>query len=314
MHKVGFLLEEGFQVMALSTQAVFESANLTFGEKFYQVENYSMQGGDIRSSLGMVVQTRAVDEHSTADTWIVGGVNDPMAAPASQAKKRFLQNAAFHAKRMAAICSGAFYLAEAGLLANKTATTHWALAGDMQQRFSDVHIDANRIYVADGNIWTSAGMTAGLDLALAMVEQDLGSEVARSVAHKLVMSQKRSGGQSQHSERVDLSPKSSRIQNALEYARRNLKGSLTVDDLAAAVHLSPRQFSRVFRQETGHTPAKAVEGMRLEAARLLIEQSRQTLDVIAKETGFRDRRHMREVFIRGFGIPPQILRQGARLG
>ena len=102
MHKVGFLLEEGFQVMALSTQAVFESANLTFGEKFYQVENYSMQGGDIRSSLGMVVQTRAVDEHSTADTWIVGGVNDPMAAPASQAKKRFLQNAAFHAKRIPA--------------------------------------------------------------------------------------------------------------------------------------------------------------------------------------------------------------------
>jgi transcriptional regulator GlxA family with amidase domain len=141
-------------------------------------------------------------------------------------------------------------------------------------------------------------MTAGLDLALAMVEKDLGAEAARSVAHKLVMQQRRAGGQSQHSEMLDLAPKSDRIQNALNYARQNLGRALTVEALADAVHLSPRQFSRVFTLETGQSPAKAIERLRLEAARLMIEQSRHSLDVIAKENGFRDRRHLRDAFAR----------------
>lgn len=147
-------------------------------------------------------------------------------------------------------------------------------------------------------------MTAGLDLALAMVEKDLGTEIARSVAHKLVMHQRCSGGQSQHSEMLKLSPKSDRIQSALDYARRNIHQKLTVEDLAEAVFLSPRQFSRLFRQETGQSPAKAIEALRLEAARVMAEQDRHHLDTIAKETGFRDRRHMREVFLRNYGLPP----------
>ena len=145
-----------------------------------------------------------------------------------------------------------------------------------------------------------------------MVEKDLGVEVARSVAHRLVMHQRRSGGQSQHSELLDLAPKSDRIQNALDYARKNLHQVLTVDDLAESVNLSPRQFSRVFTAETGQSPAKAIEGLRLEAARLMIEQSRHPLEVVARETGFRDRRHMREVFMRGFGVPPQSVRREGR--
>jgi transcriptional regulator GlxA family with amidase domain len=145
-----------------------------------------------------------------------------------------------------------------------------------------------------------------------MVEKDLGAEVARSVAHKLVMHQRRAGGQSQHSEMLDLAPKSDRIQNALNYARKHLNHPLTVDELAATVHLSPRQFSRVFTMETGQSPAKAIEGLRVEAARLMIEQSQHPLDVIAKETGFRDRRHLREVFMRSFGVPPQAVRREAR--
>ena len=153
----------------------------------------------------------------------------------------------------------------------------------------------------DGAVWTSAGMTAGLDLALAMVEKDLGAEVARSVAHKLVMHQHRSGGQTQHSEMLELSPKFDRVQDALNYARRNLGRSLSVEELADAVNLSPRQFSRVFTMETGTSPAKAVEGLRLEAARLMIEKGRHPLETIATETGFRDRRHMREA-------RPQLLR------
>ncbi|WP_241668890.1 GlxA family transcriptional regulator [Rhodanobacter glycinis] len=183
----------------------------------------------------------------------------------------------------------------------------------MQKRFPDIRVEEDRIYIVDGSVWTSAGMTAGLDLALAMVEKDLGGDTARSVAHGLVMHQRRAGDQSQHSEMLDLAPKSDRIQNALNYARQNLSRALTVEELAEAAHLSPRQFSRVFTLETGQSPAKAVERLRLEAARLMIEQSRHPFDVIAKETGFRDRRHLRDAFMRGFGIPPQAVRRDAHL-
>jgi transcriptional regulator GlxA family with amidase domain len=268
----------------------------------------------VRSSIGLAVSTRAAGPRTQADTWIVAGVGDPVAVPAEPAVLAFIRKAAGRARRIAAICTGGFVLAQAGLLDGRRATTHWAFAREMQKRFPDIHVEDDRIFIIDGPLWTSAGMTAGLDLALGMVEKDLGAEVARSVAHKLVMHQRRAGGQSQHSEMLDLAPKSDRIQNALNYARRNLTRPLTVEELAAAAHLSARQFSRVFTMETGKSPAKAVEGLRLEAARLMIEQSRHSLDVIAKETGFRDRRHLRQAFVRGFGVPPQAVRREARGG
>ncbi len=312
MHRIGYLLSDGFQVMALATQAVFEYANVVAGEDFYAVENYSAAGGEIRSSLGMSVGTRALSPRSVAQTWIVAGVRDPLAAPAPAAVLRFLRRAGSQARRVSAICTGGFVLAQAGLLDGRRATTHWAFAQQMRKRHPLVQLEEDRIYVNDGPVWTSAGMTAGLDLALALVEKDLGAELARSVAHKLVMHQRRSGGQTQHSEMLELSPKSDRVQEALDYARRNLNRSLSVEELAEAASLSPRQFSRVFTLETGTSPAKAVEGLRLEAARLMIEQGRHPLEIIARETGFRDRRHMREVFVRGFGVPPQAVRRDAR--
>ncbi|MFL9877028.1 GlxA family transcriptional regulator [Herbaspirillum rhizosphaerae] len=312
MHRVGYLLQDGFQIMAVATQAVFEYANMVAGETFYQVENYSLAGNEVRSSLGLRVETRVPTARTQVDTWIVTGVGDPLSFPASDEEQAFLKKAAARARRVAAICTGGFVLAEAGLLEGRRATTHWYFAREMQKRFPDIQVEDDRIYIVDGPIWTSAGMTAGLDLALAIVEKDLGSDAMRSVAHKLVMYQRRSGGQSQHSEILDLSPKSDRIQNALNYARKNLSKELTVDELAESVNLSPRQFSRVFTEETGQSPAKAIEGLRLEAARLMIEQSRHPLEVIARETGFRDRRHMREVFMRGFGVPPQAIRRDVR--
>lgn len=312
MHRIGFLLSDGFQIMALATQAVFEYANLVAREPFYKLDNFSVEGGEVRSSLGMTVGTRSLRARTNVDTWIVAGPNDPLTSPAPVAVVSFLRKASQRARRIAGICTGGFVLAEAGLLAQRRATTHWAYARGLQERFSEISVEDDRIYIVDGPMWTSAGMTAGLDLALAMVEKDLGAEVARSVAHKLVMHQRRSGGQSQHSEMLDLAPKSDRIQHALNYARKNLNRPLTVDELAETAHLSPRQFSRVFTLETGQSPAKAIEGLRLEAARLMIEQSRHPLDVIAKETGFRDRRHMREAFMRGFGLPPQAVRREAR--
>ncbi|WP_454765945.1 GlxA family transcriptional regulator [Cupriavidus campinensis] len=312
MHRIGFLLMDGFQVMALATQSVFEYANMVAGEPFYRVENYSVNGGPVTSSMGMAVETRAAGTHAAVDTWVMAGVGNPLEAPVPEAMLAFVRKAAPRARRVASICTGAFVLAEAGLLAGRRATTHWAYARAMQRSHPDIRVEDDRIYIVDGPIWTSAGMTAGLDLALAMVEKDLGADTARSVAHKLVMYQRRSGGQSQHSELLDLSPKSDRIQSALDYARKHLGQPLTVEDLAETVHLSPRQFSRIFTAETGQSPAKAIESLRLEAARLMIEQSRHPLDVVARETGFRDRRHMREAFVRGFGIPPQAVRREAR--
>ncbi|MGG2399411.1 GlxA family transcriptional regulator [Pseudomonas sp. SH1-B] len=312
MHRIGYLLADGFQVMSLATQSVFEFANAVAGESFYVIENFSVAGGAVHSSLGMTVETRAFQAPGYADTWMVVGVNDPFSTPPDPDVLAFVRLAGMQARRTAGICTGGFVLAQAGLLEGRRATTHWAYAREMRSRYPAINVEEDRIFIIDGSVWTSAGMTAGLDLALGMVEKDLGAEVARSVAHKLVMYQRRSGGQSQHSEMLDLAPKSDRIQQALSYARRNLDRALSVEDLAAQVHLSPRQFTRVFTAETGQSPAKAIERLRLEAARLMVEQSRHSLDVIARETGFRDRRHMREAFVRGFGIPPQAVRREVR--
>jgi len=173
-------------------------------------------------------------------------------------------------------------------------------------------MDADRIYVVDGPIWTSAGMSAGIDLALALVEQDHGADLARTVAMKLVVYHRRAGGQSQFSALLELEPKSDRVQTVLAYAKRNLEQPLTVKQLAAIANLSPRQFSRVFQAETGHSPAKAIENLRLEAARLQIERSRHSIDQVARQTGFGDPDRMRRAFLRSFGQPPQVIRRNAR--
>jgi transcriptional regulator GlxA family with amidase domain len=310
MHRIGYLLSDGFQVMAISTQAVFEFANVVADRPFYRMASYSEQGGEVRSSLGLGVDTQALGPRSAADTWMVAGVLDPVAVPSPPGLLRAVQRVARRARRIAGLCTGGFVLAEAGLLDGRRATTHWAFAHALQQGHPEVHVEPDRIYVSDGAFWTSAGMTAGLDLALGMVEQDLGSEVARAVAHRLVMPQRRAGGQTQHSEMLSLAPRTDRIQKALDHARAHLAQPLGVEQLAEVAHLSPRQFSRVFTEETGQSPAQAIRSLRLEAARLMIEQSRHPLDVVARDTGFRDRRHMREVFMREYGIAPRSIRQG----
>ncbi|MBH3384673.1 GlxA family transcriptional regulator [Pseudomonas juntendi] len=311
MHRIGYLVTDGFQVMSLATQAVFEFANLVAGEPVYRIQNYSVSGGIIRSSLGMHIDTLALDAPGLADSWMITGTLTPLTPPAAEVLSS-VQGFAQSARRIAGICTGAFVLAQAGVLDNRRATTHWAYAKALQSMHPSIEVEEDRIFIVDGPVWTSAGMTAGLDMALGMVEKDLGAEVAKSVAHRLVMHQRRSGGQSQHSELLALTPKSDRIQSALDYASKHLNRALSVEELAEVAHLSPRQFTRVFTAETGQSPAKAVESLRLEAARLMIEQSRHSLDTVARETGFRDRRHMREVFIRGFGVPPQAVRRDAR--
>jgi transcriptional regulator GlxA family with amidase domain len=309
MQRIGFIVSTGFQVMDFAAVSVFEFANLAMGEAFYDVHLASECGGPVRSSAGIIVETAAFDE-VTFDTLVVFG--DTEIHPSSPGLRAFLRRSLPASRRMSSICTGAFILAESGLLDGRRATTHWSYARTLQARFPQVKVDEDRIFIVDGPIWTSAGMSAGIDLALAMVEQDLGVDVARSVAKKLVVYHRRAGGQSQYSALLELEPKSDRIQSALAHARKNLHTPLSVEQLAEVAHLSPRQFSRAFHAETGQSPAKAVETLRVEAARLMMEQTRHSIDVVAQETGFADRDRMRRAFLRAFGQPPQAIRRNAR--
>jgi transcriptional regulator GlxA family with amidase domain len=310
MQRIGFVVSEGFQVMALATQAVFEYSNRVAGKDVYEMRVLSENGGLVHSSLGVALQTERFSARAF-DTLIVIGTEEasPKATPGLL---NFIRRGQKSSRRVTSICTGAFILAQAGLLDGRRATTHWYHARELQRRFPKVKMEEDRIFIIDGPIWTSAGATAGLDLALALVEKDLGEEVARSVAKKLVMHHRRAGGQSQHSELLALSPKSDRIQNAIAFAEKNLGSSLSVEKLAEVANLSPRQFSRAFQTETGQSPGKAVEKLRVEAARLMIENSHHPIEVVARETGFVDRRRMREAFLRTLGQPPQIIRRNAR--
>jgi transcriptional regulator GlxA family with amidase domain len=309
VQRIGFLVLPGFQVMSLAALSVFEFANKERGAAVYDVRVLSETGGTIHSSIGVGVATAPFGSKNL-DTLIVGGTTE--AEWLTPGVIKFLRRALKRYRRVAATCSGAFVLAEAGLLDGRRATTHWNRARELQARFPKVQVEDDRIFIVDGSVWTSAGMSAGVDLALAMVEKDLGADVARAVAKKLVVYHRRAGGQSQYSALLELEPKSDRIQSALAYAKRNLDTPLSVGALAEAAHLSPRQFSRAFRAETGQSPAKAIENLRVEAARLMMEQSRHPIDVIARQTGFADRDRMRRAFLRTFGQPPQAIRRGVR--
>jgi transcriptional regulator GlxA family with amidase domain len=310
MQTIGFVVFPNFQVMGFAAITVFEVANIVAKEAVYSVSLLSETGGLIRASAGFSVETKAFGK-KTFDTVIIGaGTQIETPTPALL---DFVRRSMLTSRRVAAPCVGAFVLAEAGVLNGRRATTHWAFARDLQKRFPLLKVEEDRIFIIDGLVWTSAGMTAGVDLALAMVEKDLGAEVARAVARNLVVYHRRAGGQSQFSALLELEPKSDRIQRALDFAKQNLRSVLTVEGLADAANLSPRQFSRAFRAETGQSPAKAVENLRVETARLLMEQGRLPMDTIANETGFADRERMRRAFLRAFGQPPQAVRRNAKL-
>jgi len=200
-------------------------------------------------------------------------------------------------------------LAEAGLLDGRRATTHWYYARNMQRDYPRIAVEADRIFTTDGPIWTSAGMSAGVDLALALVENDLGAEIAREVAKILVVYHRRAGGQSQYSTSLDLDATSDRVQTALAYAKEHLSTPLSVGTLANAAFLSPRQFSRLFREETGQSPAKAIERLRVESARLMMEAGRFSAEEIARRNGFGNRERMRRSFVRVCGQPPQTIQR-----
>ncbi|KSV62737.1 GlxA family transcriptional regulator [Ensifer sp. ENS01] len=311
MHRIGYVVFPGFQLMGFAAVTAFEIANLTLGEPAYAIELLSEAGGEIKASAGFGVLTKAFDD-AVYDTVMFGA--GTVIEPVTPGLAAFARHALEVSRRVAAPCTGAFILAESGLLDGRRATTHWVFARQLRERFPEVKVEEDRIFIVDGSVWTSAGMTASIDLALAMIEKDHGEDVARQVARKLVVYHRRAGGQSQFSALLELDPKSDRIQKSVNYAKANLRNVLSVDELADAAGLSARQFSRAFRSETGQSPAKAVEHLRVEAARLLMEQGRHSMDVIAEQTGFADSDRMRRAFLRTLGQPPQTIRRNAREG
>lgn len=309
MKRIGLVIFPGFQILDLAAISVFELANMVGYSPSYEIELLSERGGPVASSSGVPIETKPFSA-AKFDTVLVTGWMSPV--PASAGLLAFMSAASKVSRRIASICTGAFVLAEAGILDGRRATTHWAFARDMQARFPKIKVQEDRIFIVDGSVWTSAGMTSCIDLCLAMVEDDLGADIARGIARKMVVYHRRTGGQSQFSALLELQPKSDRIQDALAFAKKNLKTDLSVEVLAEAARLSPRQFSRAFRSETGQSPAKAVENLRVEAARLMMEEAQHPVDVIARETGFSDPERMRRAFLRAFGQPPQAIKRAAR--
>lgn len=307
---IAFFVFPGYQMLDLSGPlCAFQIANRLSGGAPYRLLVTSSKGGAVENSLGLILQTRKASLR-VLDTFIVVGgdihnamANDEITAIRKQAR---------HARRLASVCTGAFALATANLLVGKRVTTHWRFASKLQHAFPETRVDSDAIYIRDGNIWTSAGITAGMDLALALIQEDLGLSVAREVAQEMVLYHRRPGGQSQFSALAQLTPESSRMQRVLTFIREHLTEPLTLEDLAQAGRLSVRQFGRAFKAETGETPAKAVERIRADFAHTLIADTTEPIETIAMRAGFRDSERMRRAFLRIYGQPPQSVRRNFR--
>ena len=278
----------------------------------YAVSVVSAQGGRVMSSSGVAIETAKSSPRRRYDTIMaVGGLTAHKLGPDSD-PVALVRKLASGARRVTSVCTGACLLASAGLLEGRRATTHWRYAGALQSRFPKIRVDADRIFVKDAGVWTSAGVTAGIDLALALIEEDYGTALARKIARDLVVHHRRHGGQSQFSTLLELEPTSGRVRQALAFARDHLHEALSVERLAAAACMSSRHFGRLFLSETGETPARAVERLRIEAARPRVEDTREPLESIALKVGFGDVERMRRSFVRLFGQTPQTLRRSAR--
>jgi transcriptional regulator GlxA family with amidase domain len=307
--EIAVVIHPGFQLLdAAGPTTAFEIAQ-RFRPGSYDLKLLAPGGGQIESSSGLGLLAEPLRKRSF-DTIIVSGGDIARSMTALKQIVAWLRRT--KARRTASVCSGAYLLAEAGMLDGRRATTHWNSTDDFNRRYPKVKLDAERIFIRDGDVWTSAGITAGIDLALALIEDDLGPEIARRTAQQLVVHQRRPGGQSQFSALVELGGQTGRFVELIEWMRAQLAEPLTVERLAERAAMSPRNFARAFTAETGTTPAKAVERMRLETARMAIETSHASFELIAEDAGFGDPGRMRRAFLRAFGMPPQALRRAVR--
>jgi transcriptional regulator GlxA family with amidase domain len=243
------------------------------------------------------------------DTLLVAGGSGLEKAAHDEELLLWLRKAAQRVRRIGSICTGAFLLASAGLLDGKRATTHWKWAADLASKFKHTTVDPDPIYIRDGNTYTTAGVTAGMDLALALVEEDLGSPMALKVAREMVLYLRRAGGQSQFSAALSLqSSDRKQIEEIRSWALDNLDQALPVEKLADKAGMSPRNFARVFLKDTGTTPARFVERLRVEAARRRLEESQDKLEKVADDCGFGSIQSLRRSFLRVLHVPPNDYR------
>ena len=311
---IGVLVFPDFQLLdAAGPISVFEIAARHVAAPA-SIRVVAAKAGEVRSSSGVALMARGFAAVRGMDTLIVAGGEGVRTAATDKRTLGFVRAAARRGCRIASVCSGAYVLAEAGVLDGRRATTHWGRTRHFVGAYPKIKLEADRIFVRDGNVWTSAGISAGIDLALAMVAEDLGEEVARATARQLVVYHRRAGGQTQFSSLLELKAPTGRFAALLSWAREHLDQPLTVEQLAEQAGMSARHFARAFGAETGATPSKAIERLRLEVARQRVQTSAEAIELVARVTGFRDPERMRRAFIRSFGQPPQALRRAARAG
>src|SRR5882757_4080833 len=316
---IGVLVFPDFQLLdAAGPISVFEIAG-RYADSLSSIKAPSIKvlavtPGPVRSSSGAELLARGLRPSGAISTLIVAGGEGVRAAARCEKTLAFVQAMVKRGIRVASVCSGAYILAEAGVLDGRRATTHWQRTRHFLASYPKVKLEPDRIFVRDGNIWSSAGISAGIDLALALAAEDFGDEVAQKTAQQLVLHERRAGGQSQFSSLLELKAPAGRFAPLLTWAREHLDAPLTVDDLAERAGMSSRHFTRAFIAETGATPSKAIERLRIEVARARVQSSSEAIERVAELTGFRDPERMRRAFIRAFGQPPQALRRAARAG
>ncbi|KUI30029.1 GlxA family transcriptional regulator [Mycobacterium sp. GA-2829] len=313
-HDVVVLLYDGIQTLdATGPVDAFTAANRVGAR--YRITHASITGKDVTAHSGarLGVDVVAADVPARIDTLLVPGTPDWQAAISDRALVDTVRTLAARAARTVAICAGAFPLAATGLLAGRRAATHWRLARHLAARFPDVTVDAAAIFVTDGPYTTSAGVTAGIDLALSLIERDHGATTAREVARELVVFMARPGDQSQFSVRTETIPTMNAVvRTAMDTVTADPAANHSLDHLAAAAGVSPRHLSRLFHAETGYTPQRFVDRVRLEAACHLLTGSPASLEDIAERTGVGSSTSLRRLFHRELGITPGAYRQRFR--
>ena len=279
----------------------------------YTTELLATQAGTIATSssgLRLVVDRSVQQVRGRIDTLLVAGGIGTRAAMQDRVLLRWLRRMAPRVRRLGSVCTGTFVLAEAGLLDGRRVTTHWRACQTLAQRYPQISVEPDPIFVRDGHIYTSAGVTAGMDLALALVEQDHGHAVALEVARELVLFLRRPGGQSQFSAQLALQAADRTPLRELQaWIVDHPAGDLSVPALAARVAMSPRNFARVFVREVGSSPARFVEAVRLDAARRRLEESSNGIEAVAAECGFGSAESMRRVFLRHLRVGPSAYRR-----
>ncbi|HEU5136345.1 MAG TPA: GlxA family transcriptional regulator [Steroidobacteraceae bacterium] len=306
--RIAFLIFPDFQLLdAAGPISAFEIAE-RYSPGSYELRVIAKQPGAVTSTSGASMNAVALGRAASIDTLIVVGGEGTRAMAKDPRTVKFVAGCGAQARRVASVCSGAYILAATGLLDGLAATTHWTRTQDFARRFPRVKLDADRIFVKAGKFWSSAGITAGIDLSLALIAEDVGEAVARKVAQQLVVYYRRPGGQSQFSALLELERADGRFAPLLDYVRTHLREHLSVETLAAKACMSPRNFARLFHGETGTSPAKAVMRLRAETARAQIESGGVSVQQVARDCGFGDPERMRRAFVSLFGRPPTAMR------